>query len=129
MPLFDVLPPLFFNIMSDDKPTIIVYGNYIQEQNIETQNNYYGKKAPEQEEMDDSIVKELMPVFFNKEDAARQFLQEIQGREGKGVVKLVKELVKKGAIIEELSHKYLYDILTRHGLYSFSLTNWNKQLI
>lgn len=75
-----------------------------------------------------SLINDLLPVFFNKEEAVRQFLQEIQGREERGIVKLVKELVGRGVIAEEMSHKNLYDILTRHKLYRFTLSNWNKQL-
>lgn len=120
-----ILTKQYLGEMYKDKGNIVYCaGDYIEQQNIGTQNNFYGNNPTSQE--DDSIVKELLPVFFNNEEEVQKYLSAIKGQSGKAIAELSRQLVDKGVIAKEMSRKILYDILVKNNLYPNSLSNWNQ---
>lgn len=74
------------------------------------------------------LVDDLMPVFMNRREEVERYLKAIMGAKQNDITRITKQLVVARIISEEFSHKYLYDILYKHKIYTCSLSNWNKQL-
>jgi len=71
----------------------------------------------------------LLPIFGNNRTEVEAFLNAIKGVEQHQITKLVKQLVKRNVIAEEMKSKPLYEVLKKHDLYTRSIQNWNQQLI
>lgn len=106
--------------------------------------NNYEEKQKKQEDFDDcnateveatpvvaedSILEDLMPIFGNNRKEAVKFLDSIKGLEQHQITRLVKQLVKREVISEEMKSKPLYDVLKKHNIYTRTIQNWNSQLI
>lgn len=79
-------------------------------------------------EENEGIIGELLPVFKQNEREAQKFLDFARSREGTMVTKEVSRLSAEGKIDNKYAKSTLYEILKRHGIYTHSLSNWNKQV-
>lgn len=82
-------------------------------------------------ELDDNIIKDLLPVFKNSRSETYKFYNFIVNENPKAttITRKVTCLVQQGIIDQENAKGTLHAILTKHGLYTKSLTNWNKQVV
>lgn len=111
-----------------------IYNFYDGAQNVEhidTQiiNINSGSKSGNPEVSDDPIVADLLPIFGNNRTEVEAFLNAIKGVEQRQITRLVKQLVKRNVILEEMKNKPLYDVLNKHNIYICCIQNWNQQLI
>lgn len=97
-------------------------------QAYERQSSYVARSVESPTVEDEVIVKDLLPVFKQDEDEARSFLDFARNREGTMVTKEVSRLSAEGKIDNKYAKSTLYEILKRHGIYTHSLSNWNKQV-
>lgn len=83
-----------------------------------------------QEHVDEALVAQLMPIFYNNEKNVRQFLTEIRGMEQEAITDLVNRWVKEKRISDYGNSRkgVLWGILHRAGLYTRSKTNWNGRV-
>lgn len=109
-----------------------IYNFYDGAQNvehIETQIiniNMPSASPGKQEDVNDAIVTDLMPIFSNNKEEVQKFISAIQGQSNRAIVNLVKQLIEKGVIAQSMSRKPLCEALMKHNLYSNSLPNWNQ---
>ena len=76
------------------------------------------------------IVSKLLPIFYNKEEDVRQFLNEIRGMATEDITELVNQWVKEKRISDYGNSRkgVLWEILHNAGLYSKSRSNWNGRV-
>lgn len=72
--------------------------------------------------------KELLSVFMGDKEEMERYLKAIEGATDKQVASITKDFVRRGVISSIAKNKRLYDILMAKGMYSCSLSNWNKML-
>lgn len=107
---------------------------YIERQEIIVQAGaaFYNGPKPEDEvqgqEEDETIVDELLPLFYGEGGEVTKFLRRIRGADGKSVTGLVNTLVKARIISSESCYKPLYNILHKHHLYEKTYSNWADQV-
>lgn len=77
---------------------------------------------------DNQIVERLLPIFYEEEDDAREFLNDIRGMKPTEITHHVRELVKGGTISDLSYHRDLWQVLHDYGLYDKSESNWNQQV-
>ena len=102
-------------------------------------NNYYSDEmykarpanaSDELQPTDEEVVEKLKPLFFNNEDNARRFLNEIQGMPPNDITDLVNQWVKDRLISDYGNSRkgVLWEILKDAGLYTRSKQNWNRRV-
>lgn len=77
---------------------------------------------------DSQIIAELMPIFMNRADEARAFLQAIDGAKPTLVTEHVNLLLRQGKVTRAGCKGDLWGILNRFGLYKPNVRNWNMQV-
>lgn len=85
------------------------------------------KRLCRQYRKSEQVLVDIMPFFHNNEDAAREFLAQIQGLESTMITSLVRELAEKENN-PGLKTKKFYDVLYKHKLYTKTYSNWNGQM-
>ena len=102
-------------------------------------NNYYkedmNKEEPaeaseESKPVDNDLLQELRPLFYNNEDHVRQFLKEIDGMPPNDITDLVNRWVKDRLISDYGNSRkgVLWEILNDAGLYTKSRQNWCRRV-
>lgn len=99
-------------------------------------NNYYNEKLKKggeevnEEPLDDELVMELKPLFYNNEGNVRRFLREIDGLPPNDITDLVNRWVKDRRISSYGNSRkgVLWEILNDAGLYTKSRQNWNRRV-
>lgn len=92
--------------------------------------------TPEQKEVNyksddgEELVTQLLPIFYNKEQDVRRFLNQIRGMATEDITELVNQWVKEKRISDYGNSRkgVLWGILHKAGLYSKSRSNWNGRV-
>lgn len=81
--------------------------------------------------VDDGLVEQLMPIFYNHEANVRQFLTEIRGMATEDITDVVNRWVKNKRISDYGNSRkgVLWGILHEAKLYSKSKSNWNERVV
>lgn len=74
------------------------------------------------------IVDKLMPIFFDDDTEASNFLSDIQGMKPKQITNRVNQLLNDKIISKLSCKRNLWKILHDNGLYEKSESNWNSQV-
>ena len=86
-----------------------------------------GKVAMEGSE-DEGIVEKLLPVFKQDKEEARKFLAFARNHKGTMVTERVTQLSAEKKTDNKYAKNTMHEILNQHGIYTYSLSNWNKQV-
>lgn len=86
---------------------------------------HVGWKAPEN---NDVLVKLLIPIFYNDQDAVIAFLKDINGLKDEEVADKVIEGVKSHIISDKSNRRDLWKLLKAANLYCATETNWNTYM-
>lgn len=86
-----------------------------------------GKVSTEGDE-DEEIVEKLLPVFKHNEEEARKFLAFARSHKGTMVTERVSQLSAEEKIEDKYAKTTLHAILKKHGIYTYSPSNWDKQV-
>lgn len=92
---------------------------------VERLKNEVNRLTQEKEEM---TIELLMPIFYNKEQDVREFLEKIDGRPDTEITDTVHEWVKARKISEKSKGRALWSILHAAKYYSSTESNWNTAL-
>lgn len=74
------------------------------------------------------VAQELMPFFYGDVDNVRTFLQSIRGTKGPAITAMVNQWVKEKKISDVSCKRPLWQVLSKHRLYTASETNWDSQV-
>lgn len=79
--------------------------------------------------LEEMIIKQLLPMFFNDEKEARNYLEQLKKyTKNMDKVRFTADLVNRAKISDLSCHRDLYVILNSHGLYKPQESSWNKGL-
>lgn len=86
--------------------------------------------SPEQWEKrwEDTVVALLKPAFWDNEDDARDFLNQIRGLDSIGVAAVARQFVKDNKIIPRHKKSFIWKILHAANLYDRVEQNWGQQM-
>jgi len=106
--------------------------NYYNGKLKDSKNEKLKKRGEEvnEEPLDDELVMELKPLFYNNEGNVRRFLREIDGLPPNDITDLVNRWVKDRRISSYGNSRkgVLWEILNAAGLYTKSRQNWNRRV-
>ena len=74
------------------------------------------------------ILEKLTPIFYDNEEDAALFLDDIQGKKPKEITDLVNLLVEKRMISDMRKNRDLWSVLYDYGYYPRTESNWNAQV-
>ena len=77
---------------------------------------------------DDTLLVQLLPMFYGSEENTLLFLNSIQGMKGKQITDIVNKLIVEKKLSELSCHRELYTVLHNAGIYDKSESNWNMQV-
>lgn len=80
------------------------------------------------QEKEEMTIELLMPIFYNKEQDVREFLEKIDCRPDTEITDTVHEWVKARKISEKSKGRALWSILHAAKYYSSTESNWNTAL-
>ena len=102
---------------------------------VEGDNHYHEELKKEGEEaneesVDDDLLQELKPLFYNNAGNVRRFLKEIESMPPNDITDLVNKWVKERRISNYGNSRkgVLWEILHDAGLYTKSRQNWNRRV-
>ena len=76
----------------------------------------------------DTLLVQLLPMFYGSEENTLLFLNSIQGMKGKQITDIVNKLIVEKKLSELSCHRELYTVLHNAGIYDKSESNWNMQV-
>lgn len=91
----------------------------------------YGVEAVAKTPLDEderTVAAELTPIFYGDGEEAAKFVSSIRGMKDKQITDLVARLVDERKISDKSYNRDLYKVLSGHGLYGASESNWNTQV-
>ena len=119
----------------------MVHGNYIEEQNITTQYNYFNRDSHTITDNSQSqtqvnavvegqkdIADELMPFFFMRRDKVESFLASARDAAPQTVTKMVNQLVAQKEIDRSMAKGDMFEIVKKGGIYKASRSTWYDQV-
>lgn len=89
-----------------------------------------GEKTQEMWKMEkEAILVELLtPIFNKKNDTAKSFAKEVDGRDDIEIIEIVSKYVKRQEATETSVHRKLWSILHAFKIYNAGESNWNLTL-
>ncbi len=80
------------------------------------------------QEKEEMTIELLMPIFYNKEQDVREFLEKIDGRPDTEITDTVHDFMKARKISEKSKGRALWSVLHAAKYYSSTESNWNTAL-
>lgn len=118
--------------MAEGNRVFNINGNYIEKQEIHVENggvlNFGSAKKPTEDSEVDDRVEALLPFFYNEKETVEGFLRRVDGASAMDVVNVVNDMLRAKTVSDVSCNKPLWEVLTRLGIYSKTLANWNSQI-
>lgn len=107
---------------------------YIEKQEITVEAGgifYNGPQSSDNKKEGDEneyLILQLMPICMDNEEYAREFLEEVRGKNAREITDIVKVYRENKKVSPILCHRNLWQVLHENGIYKMTERNWNERI-